>query len=85
MCVLVQVEFWAATFFCSFLLLSGVILLNIVMAVLVDEFIRCVESEKQQERQDQVLLLCVFCCCCCCHRCSCHNSLCWSYRFIDPC
>ena len=39
---------------CYFLVLSSVILLNIVMAVLVDEFIRCVEAEKQADRLEQL-------------------------------
>ena len=47
-------DFWAALYFSTFLVLSSVILLNIVMAVLVDEFIRCVEAEKQADRLEQL-------------------------------
>ena len=49
-----NVDFWAALYFSTFLVLSSVILLNIVMAVLVDEFIRCVEAEKQADRLEQL-------------------------------
>ena len=47
-------NFWAALYFTTFLVLSSVILLNIVMAVLVDEFVRSVEREKQADRLEHM-------------------------------
>jgi hypothetical protein len=44
----------AAIYFCTFLLLSNVILLNVVMAVLVDEFIRSVEQQHEEDRAEQL-------------------------------
>ena len=44
----------ASIYFCTFLLLSNVILLNVVMAVLVDEFIRSVEQQHEEERAEKI-------------------------------
>ncbi len=51
----------AAIYFCTCLLLSNVILLNVVMAVLVDEFIRSVEQQHQEDRAEKIDAACPVC------------------------
>jgi hypothetical protein len=51
----------AAIYFCTFLLLSNVILLNVVMAVLVDEFIRSVEQQHEEDRAEKLDAACQVC------------------------
>ena len=43
---------WAVIFFISYLVIVSVILVNIVLAVLVDEFIKSVSEEQGNERRD---------------------------------
>ena len=46
-----SIDKWASCFFTSYMLIVGVVLLNIVVAVLLDEFINTVIKERAESRR----------------------------------
>ena len=47
-----QIDFGVAIFFISYILIAGIILFNVVVAVLLDEFIKFIGAEKEKEHAE---------------------------------